>query len=341
MSGVFATAQPVYAERGIATFPLNDNKKPAITHYQKIGLPASSRLATHDRFRAVNGIGFMTNARSRVSVLDVDTTDERVLADAMGRHGSTPLVAKTASGKFHAFYRHNGEFRKIRPFGDLPIDLLGKGGLVVAAPSRFEKGAYSFLQGCLDDLERLPVMRRLDPAMYRPREAATVRAPPTVVGAFDQDIIAYEGARNRILWEYCMQQLALKEHDIDAIVAAARIRNSTYKPPLTDEEVIKIAASALGYTKVGRNWFGNGTVAIRHEEVDELADDEALLLMRLRRHNWGETFIITNAMAEIMGDGGWDRERFAAAKAGLERKGKIRCIRNRNGGRGAPLYEWV
>jgi hypothetical protein len=36
--GVFAVNQPIYAERGIATFPLRNNKVPAISNYQKIGL---------------------------------------------------------------------------------------------------------------------------------------------------------------------------------------------------------------------------------------------------------------------------------------------------------------
>jgi hypothetical protein len=34
-------------------------------------------------------------------VLDIDTTDERVLADAIYRHGATPIIIRTASGKFH------------------------------------------------------------------------------------------------------------------------------------------------------------------------------------------------------------------------------------------------
>ena len=152
--GVFAVHQPAYAERNIPTFPLSDNKVPALSNYQKIGLPASSKLALNHRFRSASGLGFMTNARTRIAVLDVDTTDERVLADAMIRHCSTPVVARTASGKFH-YYRHNGEHRKIRPFNNLPIDVLGDNGLVVATPSRFEKGTYSFVQGSLDDLERI------------------------------------------------------------------------------------------------------------------------------------------------------------------------------------------
>ena len=40
--GVFSQHQPVYAGHGIATF---DNKRPAIRHYQKIGLPTSAVFA--------------------------------------------------------------------------------------------------------------------------------------------------------------------------------------------------------------------------------------------------------------------------------------------------------
>ena len=252
-AGVFGANQPIYAERRIATFPIGENKKPSITNYQKIGLPASSKLA--DRFDSAAGIGFMTNARSRVSVLDIDTTDERVLADAMSRHGQTPLVARTASGKFHALYRHNSEFRKIRPFEGLPIDLLGIGGFVIATPSRFGAGAYSLVHGSLDDIERLPVMRGLDPAMYPPRDPPAVLAMPPVP-AFEVEESVFEGKRNNQLWRYCMQQLALTHADIDAIVAAAIARNSTFNPPLSESEVVKTAASAWGYTAQGRNWFG-------------------------------------------------------------------------------------
>jgi Bifunctional DNA primase/polymerase, N-terminal len=201
--GVFAVYQPIYAKRGTATFPLRDNKVPTISNYQKIGLPASSQLALKHRFRSANDFGFMTSARTRITVLDVDTIDEHVLADAMIRHGSTPVVARTASGKFHAYYRHNGEHRKIRPFNDLPIDLLGNRGYVVASPSRLEKGAYSFLQGSLDDLDRIPAMRGLDSDMYS--RASQIPARP--VPCQEAPPVA-EGRRDDILWRYCMAMLA-------------------------------------------------------------------------------------------------------------------------------------
>jgi hypothetical protein len=332
--GVFAVNQPIYAERGIATFPLGDNKIPVVSNYQKMGLPASSKLAMNRRFRSANGFGFMNGARTRITVLDVDTTDERVLADAIIRHGSTPVVARTASGKYHVYYRHNGERRKIKPFNGLPIDLLGKNGLVVASPSRFETGEYCFIQGSLDDLDRLPVMRGLDAEMYL---RASVPVRPVQSSFQEGGAPVCEGRRNQELWRFCMQQLSITNADIDAIVAAAIIRNTTFNPPLPESEAVKIAASAWGKTAQGRNWFGNGTVALRHDEVDELPQDAAWLLTKLRRHNWGDTFIVANAMAETMG---WTTKRFAAAKAELERLGKIRCIRDRKGGCRAPTYAW-
>jgi hypothetical protein len=97
-------------------------------------------------------------------VLDIDTTDERVLADAIYRHGATPIIIRTASGKFHLPYRFNGERRRIKPWRGLPIDLLGAGGLVVATPSEINGGHYEFVQGRLDDFDRLPILKGLEPA---------------------------------------------------------------------------------------------------------------------------------------------------------------------------------
>jgi hypothetical protein len=94
MTGVFAEWQPVYAERGIATFPCEANKKPAVSNYAKFGLPASTKIVP--RFASANALGFMCGRRSRITVLDVDSKDERILADALDRHGKTPIVVRSA-----------------------------------------------------------------------------------------------------------------------------------------------------------------------------------------------------------------------------------------------------
>src|SRR5262245_4875011 len=133
-AGVFQTFQPRYAAHRIATFPVGMNKRPAVRGYPRIGLRASAELAA--KFVASTALGFMCSGLSSVTVPDIDTSAERLLADALSRHGPTPIIVRTASGKWHAWYRHNDERRRTRPWGDdLPIDLLGTGGFVIAPPS--------------------------------------------------------------------------------------------------------------------------------------------------------------------------------------------------------------
>ena len=203
--GVFANYQPVYAEHGIATFPLNDNKRPAVKGWNKIGLPASAKFAA--KFTEANALGFLTNKRNGLTVLDIDTTDEKVLSDALALHGETPMIVRTASGKAHAYYRHNGERRRIRPWDGLPIDVLGVGGLVVAPPTLVAKGEYHFTQGSLDDINRLPVMRGLDPSFYvSPQSATPELVLPDDVIANDNEAAQAspipEGERNNQLWRF-------------------------------------------------------------------------------------------------------------------------------------------
>ena len=160
-AGLFASWQPRYAAHRIPTFPVDlAAKRPRVRGYLKIGSNLSAQFAL--RFPDVDAFGFPCGKRSRITVLDIDTTDERVLADALDRHGPTPFIVRTASGKWHGYYRHNGEGRRIRPVARVPIDILG-GGYAVAPPSRGARGQYEIVQGRLDDLDRLPVMRGMAP----------------------------------------------------------------------------------------------------------------------------------------------------------------------------------
>ena len=45
-AGVFQTSQPQYAAHRIATFPVGVNKRPAVRGYPRIGLRASTELAS-------------------------------------------------------------------------------------------------------------------------------------------------------------------------------------------------------------------------------------------------------------------------------------------------------
>jgi Bifunctional DNA primase/polymerase, N-terminal len=114
--GIFSRNQAIYAEHGVATFPVTKDKIPATRGYMHVGLAGSAKLA--EKFMDSPALGFIAGQRSKITVLDVDTTDETVLSDALARHGTSPLIVRTGSGKFHAYYRHNGERRRIRPWAD-------------------------------------------------------------------------------------------------------------------------------------------------------------------------------------------------------------------------------
>jgi hypothetical protein len=341
MSGVFAAHQPIYAHYGIATFPVRGDKSPAVTNYNRMGIPAGRKLASREQFRGLNGIAYMTNARTKVAVLDVDTTDENVLADALGRHGMTPMIERTASGKFHALYRFNGEYRKIRPWGDdLPIDLLGQGGLVVVHPSKFEAGEYSLARGHLDDLDRLPVMQGLDPAMYAPRETKIEMPGADLLASagFESgdDGVVYEGNRHDDLLRFCMKQ---RLDDLNTTIDAARTRNATFIPPMSDTEVIQVASWAWEKTIRGENRFGQHGSYLRTETVNELVSDPYLmaLISWLQAHNKPDArFLVANGLADVLG---WPRRQFADARTKAIESGWIVPL-NRPSPGIAVSYRW-
>jgi hypothetical protein len=136
----FSEWQPIYAEHGIAIVPVSPEKIPLVKYPQKFGLPASAKIAA--KFSDAKTFGYYTGPHSNITVLDIDIADENVLATALDRHGPSPIIVRTGSGKFHALYRHNGERRSIRPWGKevVPIDLLGATGLCIAPPSIGAKG---------------------------------------------------------------------------------------------------------------------------------------------------------------------------------------------------------
>ena len=252
MSGIFAGAQAVYAEHGVATFPVGGNKKPLIKCYPRIGRPGSAQLA--QKYGAASGLGFMTNARNRITLLDYDARDERGFADALARHGNTPLKVRTASGKFHAYYQHKGERRFIRGLGDAPIDVLGSGGFAIAPPSFFDgTGTYQIIEGSLDDLHNLPVMQNLPPEAYVGVEATRVAVvKPEAVP---------DGSRGVMLFNYLMEIAAaargrnLSSHEGYELVLKAGLEfNASCLPPMDLKRVQRTAQDVwFEYELKGRN----------------------------------------------------------------------------------------
>lgn len=324
MTGLFAQWQPRYAEHGIATFPVRE-KRPVVRGYLKLGAPTSARLT--ERFSDVDALGFTLGGRNKITVLDIDTPDQRILAEALDQYGQTPVVVCSGSGNYQAWYRHNGERRKIRPFPGKPIDVLGE-GFVVAPPSRGTKSNYEFIEGNLDDLDRLPTLRGIE-----------FPTPSQVPTASLADKVVVEGFRNHSLWRHCMASARYCD-GYDALLDAARSRNEEFLPPLVDTEVMKIAKSAWGYTQRGANRFGRHGVFFDTDEANHLIgtnQDVFLLLAFLRANNGPErTFLVANGLAKQLG---WTRKRLADARRRLQEK-HIAMVRPPTTFNGPALYRW-
>lgn len=306
--GAFAEWQPQYAAHGISTFPVvvdAQRKKPAVKGYLKIGLPTSSQLAL--RFLEHDALGIACK-RNRLTILDVDTTDERELADGLVRHGPTPFIVRSGSGHFQAWYRNTGESRRIRPDPTRPVDILGN-GYVVAPPSQGAKGRYEIIQGSMDDLDRLPPMRienfqekqrPLDADAMPSQSERMAQDAPRAAGMRDGD------GRNNALFHRALRQAhqASTQEELIQMVSHA---NQQFAEPLPADEVLSVSKSAWKYKQAGRLMVtgGEATAVIFQSDIDHLWDqpNAVSLLIRLRLangHRNGGSFPLSSAFAESM-----------------------------------------
>lgn len=326
MSGVFAEWQPQYAARGIVTVPVDaDRKAPAVKGPDRFGMRASSELV--HQFSEATALGFIAGRRNNITALDIDTDAERVLADALNRHGHSPFIVRTASGKFHAYYRHNGERRKIRPWQELPVDLLG-GGLCIAAPSIVTKGQYQIVEGTLDDPDRLPIMRGLEAELYLSNSGPRPKMRQMREG---------DGRNN-----WLFRQLGSEAHsydDLNRLLDRAQTLNKELVDPMQEAEVAKIVGSIWKYTAEGRNRFGKHGAWFSLDEVERFngESDEFFLLGFLRAHNQPEaTFMVANGLAERLG---WTLRRLVLARSHLIARGYLKIVRQARQ-HIAALYRW-
>src|SRR5215469_5277219 len=112
--GVFTEWQSKYAAVGIATVPIDPETKLFRGPWNKIGFPASTELTRKTKYRDCNGIGFVCGPRNGITDVDIDAPDSELLQEALRRHGESRIIVQTPSGKFHIWYRYNGERRSIR-----------------------------------------------------------------------------------------------------------------------------------------------------------------------------------------------------------------------------------
>jgi Bifunctional DNA primase/polymerase, N-terminal/Primase C terminal 1 (PriCT-1) len=307
----FARLQEAYAARRVATYPLTDSKTPAISHYARVGVDASQQLAI--KFAASTAAGFVAGRRNRLTVVDIDSHDEKLVAEIEGRYGPSPFAAQTPGGGWHLYYRHNGEARRIRPLPD--VDILGAGN-VVAALSIVPKGRYQIVRGSLDDLDRLPPMRR---------EGA---APSARIG---------KGERNNRLFHYCK---SVVDHcdDLDQLLDAAQTwADGTLAEPLPQAEIARTCQSVWTYRGGRKRIMDQIVEAPQFKAL--MADPVATTLFVFLRAENGEDaeFMVADGLGQAMG---WPRRFVPTARKALIELGIITCVRPPGDGR-AAMYRWA
>lgn len=335
--GVFADAAPEYLDHGRPCFPVNADKRPLVKGWLKAGRPATEQWAR--KYPDAN-VGLCCGPKTGLTVVDVDDEGEAPVADAMSRFGQTPVVIRTATGKHHLWYAHNGEKRSIRvDVNGWNVDLLGTGGYTVAPPSQRPDlfSRYEFVQGSLDDLDRLPTIN--PDASPAERTEALQRAQQQVQQPSRADGLVPEGQRDDWLFRRLLKEARHVDGEDALRDLAFSYNTDALAEPLPAAQVEKVIASVLRYVREGRNYTTRATVAIPHDVHDALIDAPyafALLAVLRRNHpRPDETFAIAPKPMAEAGNPPWSDRTIERARDTLHQRGFLELV-YRGRGRGNP-----
>jgi Bifunctional DNA primase/polymerase, N-terminal/Primase C terminal 1 (PriCT-1) len=245
----FQDAAREYADAGIVPLPI-DGKRPLVKHPDRFRRRAA--LSIVPKFPNA-ALGFWCGHFNRLTVVDIDSPADTELQYALDTFGPSPIIVRTASGKHHAYYRHDGERRRIRPIPGHAIDILGEGGIAVAPPSTGTAGGrYEFVRGGLADIAagNLPRIRRGALQKLEPAPSMLDIGIPTSTAPNAATID--DGQRNDRLFKLVCA-LAHQAETQDALLQQSREANAALcNPPLSDDEVQGRVRSAWRYKMQGR-----------------------------------------------------------------------------------------
>lgn len=336
--GAFAACQPVYAALGIPVFPVGPDKRPMVRGWQTAGSKRSDAWAL--AVSHAEAFGFCPE-KAGITVLDIDTSDLAFAEDLYARFGRPVVIARTASGKYHGFYKRNGEGRVIRPEGHgLPYDVLG-GGYSIAPGSVTPKGTYEIIEGTLDDLRRL-----------KPMEADAQLRPIERPAANQNGLAIQEGGRNNALFRH-LGPLAREHCDsLEALTDAAHAWcEDNFDAPMSKQEIERTAHAVWRYQAEGRNHIGQKgvqKVLLESSDMDRILHAagpgtmDALGLYAATRKRFGgyPEFSIANDAWRDEWTGDLSLGRLKRARKILVDADIIRVKRGHSSKAGATLFSW-
>lgn len=325
MIGAFQAAALALHERGLAVIPTGgaDGKTPLVKGWGRcLGQRRPTVESFASKFPEAN-VGILTGP-SRLTVVDVD--DEKTLADAESRFGSSPIVTRSPRGGGHLYFRSTGERNaNLRRHG-LNVDIRGVGGLVLAPPSeRTGIGAYSFERGSWDELGKLP---------------AILSGSIPGAEAKQAERSAALGERNNGLFA-ALRHYADACESLDDLLMEAHAINAQFSPPLPRVEAEKVGRSVWRMKEQGRIFLPKKPgIVVTFGELEDLSADAFYLGQWLKRWHGpkqGRSFALSpKAMEKAKVLSGWGRRRYELAMIELCKAGRIERTHKGGARRGDP-----
>ena len=229
---------------------------------------------------------------------------------------------------------------------ELPIDILG-GGFTIVPPSHnliFGR-QYELIQGKLDDIDQLPVMRNLEARLYRAaKEVSRERTKKANSPANPLKGMREHDGRNSTLYRAigrCARQIYAEHGNRDRVFEVAMDLNKESAEPMSTEEVNGVVGNIWLSTTEGRNNIDRRGAFMEDFEIDAMIEndqDVLVLVTFLRRHQGpaAARFMITNSLSETFD---WRVERLVAARNRILERGIIRQVKPA-WSRSPALYQW-
>jgi hypothetical protein len=340
-----------YRGAGLYPFPVA-GKRPLITAYGRHRPGAATTIRWAERFDAAN-LGLSTRMH-RLAVFDADDPEAVALFAAV--LGRSPLRVRTRRGEHWYFADPAGAVAGANHPGGQAFDIRASGTAdFVLAPGSVNGAAVYEIVGYAGErpiAEYAARLRDLPPA--DPRALAALldhgrRSAPRIPNgsAADGKILRLpsgaipEGQRNNTLFQLaCREAHPLRRRlGDDAAALAARmtaLNDALCDPPLDVAEVVRLAASAWGYTLAGVNRPPGRRARYIREVLRRVGGrDRALALWGLLSQAQDGGIDLALAPARVAAAvPGWRHRAGEAAIAGLAEMGVLRQVSPGGRGRG-------
>ncbi len=258
-----------YIGQGFKVFPVKPDKKPLTPHGLKDATQTKAGVREYWTRWPNAGIALVTDG---LMVLDFDAKSGGLESKAAmeAKHGllSQTRTHRTGGGGEHWIYRNpdGADVRSTVAFaGYQGVDLRANGGYIVVPPSSHQSGRRYEI---IDDSEIVTAPSWLV-------DLATKKKTESRQNASESQLIP-EGQRNARLTSFAgtMRRRGMMQEAIEA--ALLEVNRQQCSPPLSDDEVIRIARSVIRY-EPEYSPRQTETTVINHFNFTDLGNAERLI----------------------------------------------------------------